>query len=161
VAWRSILNRNYFEKDASMNERAIKFFLNQSLVYARSISDEPVVASRKMRAGQICRSCKSPLAPPHAHGAKLCGLCAKSHLVYMYFRECHGWHCGFRTESRKKLPKDFTFRTAATIRELAKRGRGLVDKWDRDGFELSLEMGKGGIWLRLSDDQYRALGGVL
>ena len=144
-----------------MNERAIKFFLNQSLVYARSISDEPVVASRKMRAGQICRSCKSPLAPPHAHGAKLCGLCAKSHLVYMYFRECHGWHCGFRTESRKKLPKDFTFGTAATIRELAKRGRGLVDKWDRDGFELSLEMGKGGIWLRLSDDQYRALGGVL
>jgi hypothetical protein len=144
-----------------MNESAINFFLNQSLVYARSISNEPVVAARKMRAGRICRSCKSPLALPHTQGAKLCGSCASSHLVYMYFREFHGWHCGFTTEARKKLPKDFTFRTAASVRELATRGRGLVDKWDHDGFELSLQIGRGGIWLRLTDDQYRALGGVL
>jgi hypothetical protein len=44
---------------------------------------------------------------------------------------------------------------------MVRRGNGLIDKWDSDGFELGLEMGKGGIWLRLSDDQYRALGGVL
>jgi len=48
-----------------------------------------------------------------------------------------------------------------TLRELAKRGNGLIDKWDREGFELALEIGRGGIWLRLSDKQYQALGGVL
>jgi hypothetical protein len=79
----------------------------------------------------------------------------------MYFRRFHGWHCSFSTEARKKLPREFTFRAAETIRELAKRGNGLIDKWDRDGFELALEIGKGGVWLKLSDDQYQALGGVL
>jgi hypothetical protein len=44
---------------------------------------------------------------------------------------------------------------------MAKRGNGLIDKWDQQGFELGLEMGNGGVWLRLSDDQFRALGGAL
>jgi hypothetical protein len=79
----------------------------------------------------------------------------------LYFRYCSGWHCAFRTEARKKLPREFTFEKAATIREMVRRGNGLIDNWDRDGFELGLEIGKGGVWLRLSDDQYRALGGVL
>ena len=79
----------------------------------------------------------------------------------MYFRRFHGWHCSFRTVDRKKLPKEFTFKVPSTLRELAKRGNGLIDKWDRDGFDLALEMGKGGVWLRLSDDQFKALGGVL
>lgn len=144
-----------------MNERQYRFFLAQALRSARSVSDEPYAAARKMHAGKICRSCKSTLPLPHAEGAKLCGFCADKHLVYMYFRECHGWHCGFRDEARKKLPKEFTFRTAATVRELARRGNGLIDKWDRDGFEMGLDLGTGGVWLRLSDNQYQALGGVL
>ena len=138
-----------------------RFCLNRALVYARSISDEPYAAGRKMRAGKICRSCKSVLPSPHTEGAKLCNFCAERHLVYLYFRERHGWHCGFRTEDRKKLPREFCFRTAVTVREVVRRGNGLIDKWDSDGFELGLELGKGGVWLRLSDDQYRALGGVL
>jgi hypothetical protein len=114
-----------------------------------------------MRAGKICRSCKSVLPMPHIEGAKLCDFCAERHLVYLYFRERDGWHCGFRTEDRKKLPKEFCFRTAATVREMVRRGNGLIDKWDSDGFELGLELGKGGVWLRLSNDQFRALGGVI
>lgn len=144
-----------------MNERQYRFFISQALRSARSISNEPLVAARKMEAGKICRSCKSPLPLPHTQGAKRCLFCADKHLVYMYFRECFGWHCGFRTEARKKLPKEFTFRSAATVREIARRGNGLIDKWDRDGFELGLELGRGGVWLRLTDGQYRSLGGVL
>lgn len=144
-----------------MNESFYRFFVNRAIINARLNSVEPVIAGRKMRAGQICRSCKSPLPLPHRQGAKLCEKCTGRHLVYMYFRESHGWHCGFRTEARVKLTKEFTFRTAATIRELARRGNGLVDKWDRDGFELGLKVGRGGVWLRLSDHQYRALGGAL
>jgi hypothetical protein len=79
----------------------------------------------------------------------------------MYFRHRHGWHCAFTTETRKKLPKEFTFNRSSTVRELASRGNGLIDKWDSEGFELGLDIGKGGIWLRLTDEQYLALGGVI
>ncbi len=52
-------------------------------------------------------------------------------------------------------------RSRVWVREVASRGNGLIDDWDRDGFEHDLENGTGGIWLRLSDQQYLALGGVL
>ena len=77
------------------------------------------------------------------------------------FRNRYGWHCSFRTEARKKLPREFTIKISATVRELVRRGSGLIDKWDSEGFELDLEIGKGGIWLRLTDDQYRAIVGVV
>lgn len=144
-----------------MNETQYRFVLSQALRSARSISNEPLVAARKMQAGKICRSCKSPLPAPHTQGAKRCGFCADKHLVFMYFRECCGWHCGFRTEARRKLPKEFVFRAAATVRKMVRRGNGLIDEWDRDGFELGLELGRDGVWLRLTDGQYRSLGGVL
>ena len=144
-----------------MNERQYRFLMSRALLYARSISNEPLSAGRRMNAGKICRSCKSRLPLPHSPGAKLCDFCAEKHLFYMYFRYCSKWYCGFRTESRKKLPREFTFQNSASIREIARRGNGLIDKWDSDGFELGMEIGRGGVWLRLNDNQYRALGGVL
>ena len=144
-----------------MKPNLYRFLNSQSVLYARSISNEPWKAARRMRAGKICRSCKSTLPPPHTQGAKLCDFCVDKHLVYMYFRYCFKWHCGFRTEGRKKLPREFAFDHATALREIARRGNGLIDDWDRTGFELALEIGRGGVWLRLSDDQYRALGGAL
>ena len=144
-----------------MNEQQYKYLISKACLYARAISDEPIAVGRKMRAGKICSSCKRALPVPHTHGLKRCESCSQKHLVYMYFRHLGGWHCGFRTETRKKLPREFTFNSSTKLRELAKRGNGLIDKWDRDGFELALEIGRGGIWLRLSDKQYLALGGVL
>jgi hypothetical protein len=79
----------------------------------------------------------------------------------MHFRRHSGWHCSFTTESRQKLSKRLTFISADKVREVAKRGSGLIDNWDRDGFELDLEIGRGCIWLRLSHGQYLAVGGVL
>jgi hypothetical protein len=58
----------------------------------------------------------------------------------------------------KPPPKELVFKDTAKVREMARRGNGLIDKWDRDGFELALAIGSGGIWLRLTDEQYRALG---
>ena len=79
----------------------------------------------------------------------------------MTFRECYGWRCRFWTEDWKKLPAELIFTDSAKVREVARRGNGLIDKWDRDGLELDLEIGRGGVWLRLNDEQYLALGGVL
>lgn len=144
-----------------MNEQQYRYLISKACLHARSISNEPIAAGRKMRAGKICSSCKIALPLPHTRSLKRCEFCSQRHLVFMYFRQRCGWHCGFRTEARKKLPREFTFSKSATVRELARRGNGLIDKWDREGFELDLEIGRGGIWLRLSDDQYLALGGVL
>lgn len=85
--------------------------------------------------------------------------CIDRHLVFLYFRQFSGGHCGFTTESRKKLPREFAFNGSATLRELARRGNGLIGKWDREELKLDLEIGKGGIWLRLSDEQYIHLEG--
>jgi len=144
-----------------MNEQQYRYLFGLACVQARAISNEPITAGRKMRAGTICNSCKVALPVPHTPGLKRCESCASRHLVFMYFRHRHGWHCAFTTEARKKLPKEFTFNRSSTVRELASRGNGLIDKWDSKGFELGLDIGKGGIWLRLTDEQYLALGGVL
>lgn len=135
--------------------------MNQALYYARCISDEPLNTARRMRVGKICRSCKSSLPLPHTSDEKLCVFCADKHLVYMYFRYRSRWFCASRTKDRKKLPRELIFGSSASVWELAKRGNGLIDKWDSEEFELGLEIGRGGIWLRLNDSQFRALGGVL
>ena len=144
-----------------MNQKALTFYMSLAARSARSYSDEPAAAGRRMRAGKICKSCKAPLPSPHTPFKKRCDFCAARHHVLMHFRRHSGWHCSFTTESRQKLSKRLTFISADKVREVAKRGNGLIDNWDRDGFELDLEIDGGCIWLRLSDEQYLALGGVL
>jgi len=144
-----------------MNERQYRYLFSLACLQARAQSNEPIALGRKMSAGKICSSCKCPLPGPHTLGLKRCAFCADKHLVFMHFRRCSGWHCVFRDESRKKLPREVNFKSSGVVRELAMRGNGLVHKWDQEGFEIGLEVGRGGIWLLLTDEQYLALGGVL
>jgi hypothetical protein len=144
-----------------MNEEKYRYLFSKMSQQVRAMSNEPIAFGRKMRAGKICSSCKFPLPAPHTPGLKRCASCEDSHLVFMYFRERCGWHCGFRTEDRKKLARELTFSSSTAVRELARRGNGLLHPWDCEGFEIDLELGRGGIWLRLSDQQFLALGGVL
>lgn len=144
-----------------MNEEQYRYLFGLTSLQARAFSKEPMAFGRMMRAGKICNSCKVSLPGPHTPGSKRCSFCANTHMVFMYFRQHLGWHCAFTDENRKKLPRELTFKSSATVRELAKRGNGLVHKWDQEGFEIGLDVGKGGIWLRLTDQQYLALGGVL
>lgn len=78
----------------------------------------------------------------------------------MTFFRFHGWHCSFYTERWQRLPKRLTFRDAASIWETARRGNGLIDDADRERLELGIELGRGGIMLRLTDEQFRAIGSV-
>lgn len=118
------------------------------------------LARKRMRAGEICSSCRRPLPLPHTTECKRCALCAGSHHVRMTFFYLGGWHCRFYTERWRPLPKRLIFRDAASVIETARRGNGLIDSATREALERSIKIGRGGIMLRLNDEQFQVTGGV-
>ena len=143
-----------------MDEKLCRISLGPTLVCASATGSEAFRASRKMRAGEICCSCKSPLPQPNEAARKRCASCASKHHVHMIFFRFARWHCRFTTERWQPLSKRLIFRDAAKIRETARRGNGLIDDAAREALELAIEIGRGGITLRLTDEQYRALADI-
>lgn len=117
-------------------------------------------ARKRMRAGEICSSCRRPLPLPHTPECKRCALCAGSHHVRMTFFYLGGWHCQFYSERWRPLPKRLKFRKAASVIETAARGNGLIEDEARAALERSLKIGRGGLMLRLSDEQFRSVAGI-
>lgn len=80
--------------------------------------------------------------------------------VYMSFvRNRSGWHCRFHQDDLPKTPisRQFVFRSAEKIYEAARRGDGLVGIESGEALDEAVAIGRGGIWLRLTEDQYSAL----
>jgi len=154
---------NFTESRKLMDEKTLRILLGPELALAQAIGHEAMRERRKMCTGKICSSCKSPLPQPQTSEAKRCASCANKHHVRMLFHRSFsfGWHCNFSTERWRPLPKRVIFSDAARIWEAARRGNGLIDDASREALELAIETGRGGIMLRLTDEQYQALGGVL
>ena len=55
------------------------------------------------------------------------------------------------------LPKTLTFQHEGKIRELARRGEAWNDSESRQMLEYAIAKGEGGVYLRLSPDQYARL----
>jgi len=55
------------------------------------------------------------------------------------------------------LHRTFTFTEPERIRELARRGEAWGDSKSRQMLEHAIETGRGGVYLRLTPEQYRAL----
>jgi hypothetical protein len=82
------------------------------------------------------------------------------HRVYMSFvRNEDVWYCRFHHDNLAKTPitKKFVFSSAEKIHEAARRGNGLIDMESRDALDEAVTIGKGGVWLHLTEDQYSAL----
>ena len=80
------------------------------------------------------------------------------HRVYMSFMCRYGWHCQFLEEDVKtSLRKKLTFREPAKIVEMAERFGRLSNLEERQAVDHGIEYGRGGIWLYLTDEQYRKL----
>lgn len=80
--------------------------------------------------------------------------------VYMSFvRLRTGWHCRFHQNDLPKTPisRQFVFSSAQKIYEAAQRGDGLVGIVSRDALDDAVAIGRGGLWLHLTDNQYSAL----
>lgn len=85
---------------------------------------------------------------------------AQRHRVYMSFvRNENGWYCRFHHDDLAKTPitRKFVFSSAGKIHEAARRGNGLIDMESRDALDEAVTIGRGGVWLHLTEDQYSAL----
>ncbi len=81
-----------------------------------------------------------------------------SHRVYMTFFYRAGWHVSFlETDAKTPLPRTFTFADPEKIRELARRGEALGTSEARQMLEYAIEVGRGGVYLRPTPEQYARL----
>jgi hypothetical protein len=77
----------------------------------------------------------------------------------MYFHFRQGWQVQFlEADLRTPLPRTLTFGDPEKIRELARRGEAWNDSESRQMLEHAIETGRGGVFLRLTPDQYARLG---
>jgi hypothetical protein len=77
----------------------------------------------------------------------------------MSFFSRSGWQVQFlEADLKTPLPRKFTFADPEKIRELARKGEAWGDSESRQMLEHAIENGRGGIYLRLTPEQYRRLG---
>jgi len=76
----------------------------------------------------------------------------------MSFMQHKGWTCQFlEADLQTALPCDLSFADAEKVRELAKRGGGVPDLESVSALERGIEIGRGGVWLSLTPEQYARL----
>ena len=81
-----------------------------------------------------------------------------SHRVYMSFFFHQGWYVQFlEADLKTPLPRTFNFTDSEKIKELAKRGEAWGDSESRQMLEHAIETGRGGVYLRLTPEQYARL----
>jgi hypothetical protein len=80
------------------------------------------------------------------------------HRVYMSFQDRHGWQIQFlEADLKTPLPRKLTFTSSDKIVELVERGGGFKDQEARMMVDQGIQMGRGGVFLSLSDEQYARL----
>jgi hypothetical protein len=73
-----------------------------------------------------------------------------------FFRR--GWQVQFlEADLKTQLPRKLIFTEPDKIRELARRGEAWGTSEARQMLELAIEQGRGGVYLRLTPDQYARL----
>jgi hypothetical protein len=76
----------------------------------------------------------------------------------MFFFEREGWQVQFlEPDLKTPLPRKLTFTDPEKIRELARRGEAWGTSEARQMLEHAIETGRGGVYLRLTPEQYGRL----
>ena len=118
--------------------------------------------TRRRLAGKICCCCSCSLPAQHSSGEKYCTRCeserAPRRRVLMNYMLRDGWRCSFLEEDLKTtLPRKLTFRDPNNIIELAERCDAFKNLEERQALDHGIEIGRGGIWLDLTAEQYAKL----
>lgn len=76
----------------------------------------------------------------------------------MYFMQNRGWSCQFlEADLNTPLPRKLTFATADKVLQIAEHAGALTDLAARHAIEHGIEMGRGGVYLMLTPEQYAKL----
>jgi hypothetical protein len=80
----------------------------------------------------------------------------KRHRVYMSFMFRNGCLCQFLEEDLKtSLPRKVILGSQEKVREMARRGGAAMSLDVLQALDHGIEIGRGGIWLELSGEQYQ------
>ena len=80
------------------------------------------------------------------------------HRVYMSFMDRRGWQCQFlEADLQTPLPMRLHFSSPDKIIELVERGGGFKGLADRQSLDHGTAMGRGGVYLGVTDEQYSVL----
>jgi hypothetical protein len=80
------------------------------------------------------------------------------HRIYMSFIHRQGWLCQFLEKDLKTgLPKKLALTSQEKVLEVAQRGGALIDLAAEQAIRHPFEIGLGGVWPNLTDEQYRKL----
>ncbi len=73
----------------------------------------------------------------------------------MNFLQRNGWHVTFvEADCKTPIGRRLRFSDPDKIVELAERGGATLDLATRQGIEHGISMGRGGVWLFLTPEQY-------
>ena len=76
----------------------------------------------------------------------------------MHFMQREKWACEFMEPDLKThLPKRVSFADPGKIYEMAERAGGFNNLESKQALDHAIEIGRGGIWLDLSEEQYQKL----
>jgi hypothetical protein len=79
----------------------------------------------------------------------------------MSYMLTNGWYCQFLEEDLKTpLPRKVTLDDPKKLMEMAERGGGLPNLEASQMLRLGIEVGRGGLWLSLTEEQYQKLKGT-
>lgn len=82
----------------------------------------------------------------------------QTHQVYLSFQDRHGWQCQFlEADLQTPLLKRLHFASSDKMVELIKSARGFTDQETWLMVNQGIEMGRGGIFLKLTEEQYAKL----
>jgi hypothetical protein len=78
--------------------------------------------------------------------------------VYLSSQDRHGWQCGFlEADLQTPLPKRLHFVSFDKVVELIERVGGFTDQETRLMVNQAIGMGRGGVFLKLTEEQYATL----
>jgi len=108
--------------------------------------------------GQICCACKVPLQPLPV-SERYCPSCAPIQRVYMHYQQVReGWRVTFlERDLTTPLPRRFVFQQPEKVIDMARRGGAAFNLAGRQALEGGIGNGRGGVWLNLTEEQYRKL----
>lgn len=76
----------------------------------------------------------------------------------MYYMRREEWTCQFLEEDLiTPLPHELHFKGGEKIRAIVDKVGNFANLQDRQALDYGLRIGRGGVWLRLSDKQYQRL----